>query len=334
MQWPARSTAALAILAALILGAAPAQADCCMGGGEARADLHARAVSRGAVALRPVTTVEVSSEAPADYTARVEIRVGDRVLARATRHGHSTPAWSRLRVPLSARQRHAISAAARREGRRAVFGIQLRGTLEGHATPSVHYVDLVMSGPGMREPAELADVGADQRTRISLARQLVDGAPQHLRGRIVIRTPRATFERSDRDASQSAHFTVALGGDCRARVLVVGGAVASRLGAQALLDSSLAGARRVAGGRAAGDSPWAIGAFAVADEDGRPTGALRLAGQRLARLAPRRWLRLSEYAYFSATCAAADVVRPAFVTALGRLLSLARLEATIVPGVR
>jgi hypothetical protein len=281
-----------------------------------------------------VTIVEVSSEAPADYTARVEIRVGEHIVARSTRHGHSTPAWSRMRVALSARQRHAISAAARHAGRRAVFGIQLRGTLEGHSLPSVHYILLVMSGPGMPAPADLADIGSDQRTRVSLARELVDGAPQHLRGRIVIRTPRATFARSNRDASQSAHFTVAAGGDCRAQVLVFGGAVASRLGASALLDRSLAGALRLAGGRVSGASPWAIGAFPISDEASTPTGGYRLTGLRIAALAPRRWLRLSEYVSFSATCATADVMRPAFVTALGRVLSLARLEATIVRGVR
>jgi hypothetical protein len=335
MHWPARPIGALAALAAALgLGASPAGADCCMGGGGARADFHARAASGGAVALLPVTTVEVSSEAPAQFTARIEIRVGDRVVARATRHGHSTTQWSRLRVALSTRQRHAISAAARHEGRRAVFGIQLRGTLEGHAQPSVHYVNLVMSGPGMPQPTELPDVGADQRTRVSLARQLVEGAPQRLRGRIVVRTPQATFTRTKRDASQSARFTVALAGDCRAQVLVFGGATASRLSAAALLDAPLAGSRRLAAGRAAAGSPWAIGAFAVGDEDGNPTGAYRLTGVRIARLAPRRWLRLTEYASLGAACRPADVAQPSFVRALSRVLALARFEAQLVRGVR
>lgn len=79
---------------ALGAGSPAALADCCMGGGSERADFHARAPSRGAVRLLPVTTIEVSSEASADYTARVNIQVGQRVLARVTRHGHSRVAHS------------------------------------------------------------------------------------------------------------------------------------------------------------------------------------------------------------------------------------------------
>ena len=326
---------ALASAGAASAGAAPASADCCMGGSPEPAAFHARALSSAAVALMPVTTIEVSSEAPADYTARVDIQVGGKVLARTTRHGHSTKQWSRLRIPLSKRQRHAISAAAHGQHRRAVLGVQLRGTLAGRAHPDVHYIALVMSGPGMPAATELPDVGTDQRTRISLAYALLRGASQHLRGKIVIRTPRATFTRTKRDASQSAQFTVPLSGDCTAAVLVFAGGSATRSSARTQIAGSLRGSRLVKGGKAADGSPWAIGEFDILSETtGAPTGAVRLAGQRMFRLAPRRWLRLNAYVTFRGTCTTADTADAGFVTALGRLLTLAKAGATIVNGVR
>jgi hypothetical protein len=316
--------------AAVGIDATPVSADCCIGGASQPSAFHVRALPGGPVALQPITVVEVSSEAPADYSARVDIEVGGKVLARTTGHGHSTTGWSRLRIPLTRGQRHRIITAAHREGRRAILAVQLRGTLAGHAHPDVRYVLLVMSGPGMPAATELPDAGADQRTRISLAYAVVRGASQHLRGRIVVRTPRATFSRTNRDASQSAHFDVALSGSCRATVLVYPAASATRVSAVAQIDGSLRGSRLLAGGHAADGSPWGIGEFALFSQDtGQPIGGARITGVRIVRVAPRRWLRLAEYVSFSSTCSTTDATNSRFVDALGRLLSLAETNASI-----
>lgn len=313
-------------------GPSVAQADCCLGGPEQPADFHARALNGAPVALKPVTTVQVSSEAPADYTAKVTISVGGRAIARTTRHGHSDTSWSQLRVPLTARQRHDISAVARHEQRRPIFGVQLRGTLGGKTHPSVHYIQLVMSVAGVKTPKTITD-GADLITRISLTGQSVNGTSQHATGRIVIRTPKAGFERTGQDAAQTAHFKAQVGAGCRATVIVMGDPVASSVGAAAQARESLAGFYQLLTFGNAGGGLWTMSEYNILDDNGAPTGAKSLYGLAVTPLAAaNRWMHLREIVRFSGACSDSDRRDSAFTKSLERILRTARVEAKLASG--
>jgi hypothetical protein len=82
---------------------------------------------------------EVSSEAPSRYRANVKIKIGGyigspalRTLVRLRLRGQSDQQWSPLHVHLSRRQFDFALATARRERRRPVLEVQLKGPLGAH----------------------------------------------------------------------------------------------------------------------------------------------------------------------------------------------------------
>jgi hypothetical protein len=101
---------------------------------------------------------------------------------------------------------------------------------------------------------------SEQLTRLSLAGKAVTGARESVRGRVVIRTPPATFWRTNRDASPSALFSASVRGSCTARVIVGTRAIVSRVGpvTQTLASTRLADAVLGAGSRDGGMAPRGV----------------------------------------------------------------------------
>jgi hypothetical protein len=318
-------------LAAAVATPSAARADCCLSGPSAPADFHARSVSGGPVRLLPITTVEVSSQAAADYTALITVSVGSRVIARTTEHGQSDTSWSVLRIPLSGSQRHAITTTANHEGRRAVLGVGLSGILAGARRTTGHLIYLTMSVPGERPAGDTAGSGPEQTTRISLARQLVDGAGESLRGRLVIHTPTATFERTNQDASPSARFSVDVTATCHATVNVSPRAVATRESAVTQARDSVSGDQLLRASEGTG-RVWRLAELDGVDEaTGEPNGTDLLYGIAVLPLGPRRWIQAREIAEFTGSCTGPDLADSAFTTALAGILGSVTGSATIGP---
>jgi hypothetical protein len=293
-----------------------------------RADFHARSLSGGPVPLLPITTIQVSSEAAADYSARVQISVGGRVIARTTQIGHSDTRWSFLRVPLTAAQRHAIIAAAKHERRRAILDVQLEGLLAGKTQPSARDIPLVMSVPGTRPPAGSVNAGREQITRISLSGRTVNGTGQRLHGRIVIRTPRASFRSTNNDGAPSAHFSAAVTDACQAQVAVTARARATTASALGQARAAFGIADQLLGAGGNRNHVWRLAD--LSPERGDPTGQKRLYGIAVMRLAPRRWVAVRAISTLGDSCTDLDRRDSDLSTAMKRMLRSASLEARIV----
>jgi hypothetical protein len=311
-------------------GVSSARADCCLSGPSAPADFHARAIPGGPVRLLPVTTIEISSQAPADYTAAVEITVGGRVIARTTARGHVDATWSLLRLPLTRAQRHAVTSVADHEHRRAILGVALRGILEGNTRPTSHLILLTMSVAGERRPAAVKPGATVQITRISLARQLLDTG-QALRGRLVIRTPTPLFKRTNRDASPSARFSVGVTSTCQAQVIVAPLALVTRESAVTQVRDSVAGDELLA----ASSDPkhvWRLAEYqGVSEETGAPDGVNGLYGIAVMPIGRRRWVQAREFAQFTGPCTDPDLRQSVFTAAMKHILSSVTATATILP---
>lgn len=184
-------------------------------------------------------------------------------------------------------------------------------------------------------PASAAGATArEQITRISLAGKAVTGAHESVRGRVVIRTPRATFRRTNHDASPSARFSANVTGSCTAHATVSARAIVSRVGpvTQTLASTRLADAVALGSGSRDG-AAWRLVEYTNVDPETRVrTGETRLYGLAAMRLRPRRWLQMRTFVTFRRTCTMQDRRTPSFVAALERMLRTARVEADIVRG--
>lgn len=181
-------------------------------------------------------------------------------------------------------------------------------------------------------PAASGDAKGEQVTRISLARLSVNGAGEGVRGRILVRTPVASFTRTSNDTAPTARFEARVSCECRAQVVVSKRAVATREGAvaQALrptsaVDAVIASVRRR-------DRAWRLVEYRRVDPDTyETTERRRLYGLAVVRIAKRRWMHVRAFADFGTSCSEDDRRRGAAAKALDRLLATARVEASIVP---
>jgi hypothetical protein len=172
----------------------------------------------------------------------------------------------------------------------------------------------------------------EQTTRISLANLVVNGTGERFRGRVLIRTPRPAFTRTNRDAAPTAHFSARVTSTCRSIVSVSTRAVATRAGALAQArasapghDGSLLGSGRRNGG------VWRLVEFDRIDPNTyEPTGAASLYGLAVIRLRSHRWMHVRAFADFRGSCTATDRRRGVVRDALARLLRTARVEARII----
>jgi hypothetical protein len=161
----------------------------------------------------------------------------------------------------------------------------------------------------------------------------VAAAPtQTTSGRIVIRTPRASFRRDNADASRTAHFSAQVASGCEATVLVAGRGVATRRTARAQIAGLLAGSGRVlAHSGAAGRATALVEYDVFSDETGEPTGARRLYGLAVVRVAPRRFVDVRMFVNFGgAGCTDAARGSATFTTALVHVLASARPDVRFV----
>jgi hypothetical protein len=130
------------------LGGSSATGDCCTSV-SAPAPYHIRFIEP--VPFGRTLRGQVSSEARSPYRANVQVKIGGyigspklRRLLKLTLQGRSEKQWSPLRIRLSRRQVNLVLSAVRRERRRPVLDVQLKGPLGAHAR------QFVMSVPSRR----------------------------------------------------------------------------------------------------------------------------------------------------------------------------------------
>ena len=172
-----------------------------------------------------------------------------------------------------------------------------------------------------------------QTTRISLARQVVDGSGERVRGRVLVQTPVWLLRRTNRDASPTARFAATLGGACTATIAVSSRAAATREGPTALVRASTAFADAVLGGGERTDGAWRLVAFRHTDPDtGVQTRPETLYGIAAVTLAPRRSFQVRVvrvFADFSQACTETQRRAGPVAAALRSLLRTARVQARL-----
>jgi len=172
---------------------------------------------------------------------------------------------------------------------------------------------------------------AMQTTRISLARQVVDGSGERVRGRVLLQTPVWLLRRTNRDASPTARFAASLGGACTAKVAVSSRALATREGPTALVRASTAFVDAVLAGGARAGGAWRVVAFRYTDPDtGVQTRPETLYGIAAVTLAPRRSFQVRVFTDFSQACTETQRRAGPVAAALRSLLRTARVQARLV----
>jgi hypothetical protein len=131
-----------AAVVALPLFLPAAHGDCCLQPpSRTPAPFHIR--FHEPVPLAAVLSGQVSSEGSADYRAHVQVLARRQVVVSVNLRGHSTKAWSPLRIRLSTAQRQRVRVAAG-SARRAILAVTLSGRLPGHVHPSAHLRNFLM----------------------------------------------------------------------------------------------------------------------------------------------------------------------------------------------
>ena len=187
------------------------------------------------------------------------------------------------------------------------------------ATPLVVLAAVAAAGPAQARHS-VAE-GADRITRVAVNESLP--GDKVIRGRVLLRTPRAGWPHRNRDTAPTAHFTVAPGSRCASLLRVAGRGVATRQGPLTQVRTATRGHAFVLGEAQRSRGAWRLGARCY--ENGR----IGIYGIAAVRVAPRRWLHVRALGTLPAGCETVAAAGGELDTALRRMLRTARVQARV-----